>query len=100
VDGSKVLKALVKQAVCSLFPLSLSSIVVCNPPPSNDSRSVAYQNAKNNEIQIIAGGGVRCTNAGVIKETGVPWLHSSAVVDGSDEANREEIEGLVRACAQ
>jgi len=84
----------------SLSSFSLFLIVDPNPPPSNDSRPVAYQNTKKNEIQIIAGGGVRCTNAGVIKETGVPWLHSSAVVDGSDEANREEIEGLVCACAQ
>ncbi|KAG9234693.1 copper homeostasis protein CutC [Amylocarpus encephaloides] len=49
-------------------------------------------------ISIIVGGGVRQTNISELKTaTGARWFHSSAVVDGGEVCDLDEIEGLWRA---
>jgi copper homeostasis protein len=61
-------------------------------------------------IEVIAGGGVRSGNtARLVEETGVRWVHSSAVVvgegsgtytggEGGEVASEEEIGRLVEIC--
>lgn len=47
------------------------------------------------KIEIIVGGGVRSFNLDVLREyTGSKWFHSSAVVDGGDIANADEVRDL------
>jgi copper homeostasis protein len=46
-------------------------------------------------IEVIVGGGVRSGNVGQLRgETGAGWFHSSAVVDGGEEASGEEVRLL------
>lgn len=48
-------------------------------------------------IDVIVGGGVRAGNVGLLKGMGVKWFHSSAVVDGGEEASGEEVRALREA---
>lgn len=46
----------------------------------------------NNRIEIMPGGGLRSTNISELNEIGkANWYHSSAITDGSEIANPEEI---------
>jgi len=46
----------------------------------------------NNRIEIMPGGGLRSTNISVLdKMVNANWYHSSAITDGSETANPEEI---------
>ncbi|WP_288980004.1 copper homeostasis protein CutC [uncultured Flavobacterium sp.] len=46
----------------------------------------------NNHIEIMPGGGLRSTNISELNETvKANWYHSSAITDGSETANSEEI---------
>ena len=46
----------------------------------------------NNRIEIMPGGGLRSTNISELNETvKANWYHSSAITDGSETANSEEI---------
>ncbi|EUC49509.1 hypothetical protein COCMIDRAFT_84424 [Bipolaris oryzae ATCC 44560] len=46
-------------------------------------------------IEIIAGGGVRSGNVGVVKgTTGVPWVHSAAVTREGEEVDGEEVRRI------
>jgi copper homeostasis protein len=50
----------------------------------------------NNRIVIMPGGGLRSTNIQFIKEkTNANWFHSSAITDGADIANENEIKALL-----
>lgn len=46
-------------------------------------------------IEVIVGGGVRAGNVGELRGTGARWFHSSAIVDGGEDASGEEV-GLLR----
>jgi copper homeostasis protein len=49
----------------------------------------------NNRIEIMPGGGLRSTNISALNETvKANWYHSSAITDGSEMANPEEINQL------
>ena len=49
----------------------------------------------NNRIEIMPGGGLRSTNISELNETvKANWYHSSAITDGSETANSEEITQL------
>ncbi|TXI63949.1 MAG: copper homeostasis protein CutC [Flavobacterium sp.] len=49
----------------------------------------------NNRIEIMPGGGLRSTNISELNETlKANWYHSSAITDGSEIANPEEITQL------
>jgi len=49
----------------------------------------------NNRIEIMPGGGLRSTNISVLDEMiNTNWYHSSAITDGSEIANPEEIMQL------
>jgi len=49
----------------------------------------------NNRIEIMPGGGLRSTNISVLDEmVNTNWYHSSAITDGSEIANPEEITRL------
>ena len=46
----------------------------------------------NNRIEIMPGGGLRSTNVSELNEmVNANWYHSSAITDGSETANQEEI---------
>jgi copper homeostasis protein len=46
----------------------------------------------NNRIEIMPGGGLRSTNISELNETvKANWYHSSAIIDGSETANPDEI---------
>ena len=46
----------------------------------------------NNQIEIMPGGGLRSTNISALDEmVNANWYHSSAITDGSETANQEEI---------
>ena len=51
-----------------------------------------------NRIVVIVGGGVRSSNAAMLRECGASSFHSSAIVstDGGEIANTEEIQSLTR----
>jgi copper homeostasis protein len=49
----------------------------------------------NNRIVIMPGGGLRSSNIGLLKEkTKAVFYHSSAIVDGSETANADEVKAL------
>ena len=49
----------------------------------------------NNRIEIMPGGGLRSTNISALDEmVNANWYHSSAITDGSETANPEEITQL------
>lgn len=49
----------------------------------------------NNRITIMPGGGLRSSNIGLIKEkTNAVFYHSSAIVDGSETADNDEVNTL------
>lgn len=49
----------------------------------------------NNRIMIMPGGGLRSSNIGLLKEKiKATFYHSSAIVDGSETANADEIKAL------
>ena len=49
----------------------------------------------NNRIVIMPGGGLRSSNIGFIQqETKANWFHSSAITDGKETANPNEIKAL------
>ena len=51
----------------------------------------------NNRIEIMPGGGLRSTNISELNETvKANWYHSSAITDGSEIANPEEIVQLMK----
>jgi copper homeostasis protein len=51
----------------------------------------------NNRIEIMPGGGLRSTNISELNETvKANWYHSSAITDGSETANSEEIIQLMK----
>lgn len=48
-----------------------------------------------NRIVIMAGGGLRSNNVhAIIKETGLSFVHSSAITDGSDTAVSDEVRAI------
>ena len=51
----------------------------------------------NNRIEIMPGGGLRSTNISELNEmVNANWYHSSAITDGSETANSEEIIQLMK----
>jgi len=53
----------------------------------------------NNRIEIMPGGGLRSTNISALdKMVNANWYHSSAITDGSETANPEEIVQLKKRC--
>ncbi len=59
------------------------------------NRLAQLVNASNNRIVIMPGGGLRSSNIGTIKEnTKAVFYHSSAITDGSEIANADEIQAL------
>ncbi|KAG9243930.1 putative copper homeostasis protein [Calycina marina] len=85
-----------------LASLGFASVLTSGGAPTAEAGSeilVLLVDLADNTIDIIAGGGVRSANAAAIRTTGVKWLHSSAIVDGGDDADLEEVKMLLfRAC--
>lgn len=59
------------------------------------NRLVELVEKANNRIVIMPGGGLRSTNIEFLQEkTGATFYHSSAITDGSETANPEEVQQL------
>ena len=55
----------------------------------------------NNRIVIMAGGGLRSTNvATLIQATGIPYVHSSAITDGTETAVADEVAAIKKQATE
>ncbi|MQP24600.1 copper homeostasis protein CutC [Flavobacterium sp. LMO8] len=84
-----------KQVLEDVISCGFSTILTSGTFPNViEGKEVLKQlvNQANNRIEIMPGGGLRSTNISELNETvKANWYHSSAITDGSEIANPEEI---------
>ena len=87
-----------KKALEDAISCGFSTILTSGTFPNvMDGKEVLKQLVKqaNNRIEIMPGGGLRSTNISALDEmVNANWYHSSAITDGSEIANPEEITQL------
>ena len=85
----------VEKAIEDVISCGFSTILTSGTFPNViEGKEVLKQlvNQANNRIEIMPGGGLRSTNVSEINEmVNANWYHSSAITDGSETANQEEI---------
>ena len=91
-----------KQALEDVISCGFSTILTSGTFPNvMDGKEVLKQlvSQANNRIKIMPGGGLRSTNISKLNEMiNANWYHSSAITDGSEIANPEEIIQLKKSC--
>jgi copper homeostasis protein len=84
-----------KQALEEVISCGFSTILTSGTSPNvMEGKEVLKQLViqANNRIEIMPGGGLRSTNISELNEiVNANWYHSSAITDGSEIANPEEI---------
>ena len=84
-----------KQALEEVISCGFSTILTSGTFPNvMEGKEVLQQLViqANNRIKIMPGGGLRSTNISELNEiVNANWYHSSAITDGSEIANQEEI---------
>ena len=84
-----------KQALEDVISCGFSTILTSGTFPNvMEGKEVLKQlvSQANNRIEIMPGGGLRSTNISALDEmVNANWYHSSAITDGSEIANPEEI---------
>ena len=84
-----------KQALEDVISCGFSTILTSGTFPNvMEGKEVLKQLViqANNRIEIMPGGGLRSTNISALDEmVNANWYHSSAITDGSETANPEEI---------
>ena len=84
-----------KQALEEVISCGFSTILTSGTSPNvMEGKEVLQQLViqANNRIEIMPGGGLRSTNISELNEiVNANWYHSSAITDGSEIANPEEI---------
>lgn len=87
-----------KKALEDVIPCGFSTILTSGTFPNvMEGKEVLKQLViqANNRIEIMPGGGLRSTNISEIDEmVNANWYHSSAITDGTEIANPEEIMKL------
>jgi len=87
-----------KQALEDIISIGFSIILTSGTFPNvMEGKEVLKQlvTQSNNRIEIMPGGGLRSTNISDLDEiVNANWYHSSAITDGSEIANPEEIVQL------
>jgi copper homeostasis protein len=87
-----------KQALEDIISIGFSIILTSGTFPNvMEGKEVLKQlvTQSNNRIEIMPGGGLRSTNISDLDEiVNANWYHSSAIIDGSEIANPEEIVQL------
>ena len=87
-----------EKAVEDVISCGFSTILTSGTFPNvMEGKEVLKQLVKqaNNRIEIMPGGGLRSTNISELDEmVNTNWYHSSAITDGSEIANSEEIAQL------
>ena len=87
-----------EKAVEDVISCGFSTILTSGTFPNvMEGKEVLKQLVKqaNNRIEIMPGGGLRSTNISALDEmVNANWYHSSAITDGSEIANSEEIVQL------
>lgn len=87
-----------KQALEDVISCGFSTILTSGTFPNViEGKEVLKQlvNQAKNRIEIMPGGGLRSTNISALDEmVNANWYHSSAITDGSETANPEEITQL------
>lgn len=87
-----------KQALEDVISCGFSTILTSGTFPNvMEGKEVLKQLViqANNRIEIMPGGGLRSTNISALDEmVNANWYHSSAITDGSEIANSEEIVQL------
>ncbi len=112
IEQNKVLVELAKPLPCTFhrafdevsnYEKALGDVISCGFstiltsgtfPNVIEGKEVLKQlvNQANNRIEIMPGGGLRSTNVSEINEmVNANWYHSSAITDGSETTNQEEI---------
>ena len=85
----------VEKALENVISCGFSTILTSGTFPNvMEGKEVLKQlvNQANNRIKIMPGGGLRSTNISELNEmVNANWYHSSAITDGSEIANPEEI---------
>lgn len=85
----------VEKALEDVISCGFSTILTSGTFPNvMEGKEILKQlvNQANNRIEIMPGGGLRSTNISELNETvKANWYHSSAITDGSEIANPEEI---------
>ncbi len=85
----------VEKALENVISCGFSTILTSGTFPNvMEGKEVLKQlvNQANNRIEIMPGGGLRSTNISELNEmVNANWYHSSAITDGSEIANPEEI---------
>lgn len=85
----------VEKALEDVISCGFSTILTSGTFPNvMEGKEILKQlvNQANNRIKIMPGGGLRSTNISELNETvKANWYHSSAITDGSEIANPEEI---------
>ena len=88
----------VNKALEDVISCGFSTILTSGTFPNvMEGKEVLKQlvNQANNRIEIMPGGGLRSTNISELNEmVNANWYHSSAITDGSEIANSEEIVQL------
>ena len=92
----------VEKALENVISCGFSTILTSGTFPNvMEGKEVLKQlvNQANNRIEIMPGGGLRSTNISELNEiVNANWYHSSAITDGSEIANPEEIIQLKKSC--
>ena len=92
----------VDKALEDVISCKFSTILTSGTFPNvMEGKEVLKQLVKqaNNRIEIMPGGGLRSTNISKLNEMiNANWYHSSAITDGSEIANPEEIIQLKKSC--
>jgi copper homeostasis protein len=85
----------VEKALEDVISCGFSTILTSGTFPNViEGKEVLKQlvNQANNRIKIMPGGGLRSINISALNEmVNANWYHSSAIIDGSEIANPEEI---------
>ena len=91
-----------EKALEDVISCGFSTILTSGTFPNvMDGKEVLKQlvSQANNRIKIMPGGGLRSTNISKLNEMiNANWYHSSAITDGSEIANPEEIIQLKKSC--
>ncbi|OAL45055.1 hypothetical protein IQ07DRAFT_520929 [Pyrenochaeta sp. DS3sAY3a] len=94
IDGTPDLDDAVEAVISCGFKSILTSGGM--PDAVQGAARVAELQARfGNRIAIILGGGIRSGNVGeLVGKTGVPWVHSAAIVGGGEDVDVLEVERL------
>ena len=86
-------------ALRTIQKLGLTGVLTSGSKSTASAGSAEIANAMStlgNRLQIVVGGGVRSANLPELLETtGATWFHSSALVNGEETANADEIKRML-----